>query len=212
MKQLRKAGFVDIDSSNIMAIAWSPKFSNKDFPMEYDQWLIEDKIKLFEDQTIGWQLEIADDIINKNAENNRHAGFAILAILFSYFEMIGKYIKGANTRESKKYFRIGLLDVFPEFAVNERIVDILYSEARCGMYHQAIVGKRIVLSRKYNKAIVQDKNDTEIVVIDPHSLTTLLIKHFNGYIGCLKKNNTVSRQNFITRFDYLKRRKVFAQN
>lgn len=194
-----------------MRMALSPNLTNEDFPQQYDEWTFEDKIRLFEDQILGWQLNIANDIINIHGNTNRHAGFAVLSMLLSYFEMIGKYIEGySGTKQSKKHFIVGLLNVFPKLNGKDKVISVLYEDARCGMYHEAQIGKRIILTRKYNTPIFVVDENYPIITIDPHTLTTTLIKHFQDYINELKiaNQNPTTLQNFIKRFDFLKQGKA----
>lgn len=187
-----------------MPVAWSSKYSSNSFPSNYDEWTVEDKINLFEDQVLGWQLGIANDIINVNADENRHAGFAVLSILVSYFERIGKYIDGyTQTNRSEYYFNHGLIDVFPELDGAGWAKKILYSDVRCGMYHEAVIGGQIILTRQFNQPITIVNQTQPYIAIDPHTLTTALIEHFKNYIHKLRTANEGEPllRNFIRRFD-----------
>ena len=197
-----------------MRMAWSPSLSNDDFPQHFSDWTLEDKVKLFEDQVLGWQLNIANDIINTHAAENPHAGFAVLSILLNYFEMLAKYLQGyVGLRQSQTHFRIGLLNVFPELIGKERVISVLYEDARCGMYHEALIGKRIVLTRNYNVPIYVVDENIPVIAIDPHSLTTALINNFNVYIQTLRNSepNEQIQKNFVKRFNFLKRGKADLQ-
>ncbi len=50
---------------------------------------IDDMIDVFADQMRGWLIDPANQLIP-----HRHAGFGILAIVFSYFEPIGQFLEG----------------------------------------------------------------------------------------------------------------------
>jgi hypothetical protein len=194
-----------------MPVAWSSKYSSDDFPLNYEHWTVEDKINLFEDQVIGWQLGIADEIINKNAGKNPHAGFAVLSIILSYFERIGKYLDGyAGTSQPKAYFIKGLNSVFPLLEEHSEIIDLLYYQVRCGMYHEAIIGGQIILSADYSEPIQVIDELSPVVAINPHTLTTALIEHFTKYINDLRKSSTddVILINFLKRFDSKKNSKL----
>lgn len=196
-------------------ISWSPSFTNEDFPELFNDWTLEDKVRLFKDQVLGWQLQVANDIINIHGDDNPHAGFAVLSILLNYFEMIGKYIQGyEGDRQSEAHFKIGLIAVIPELENKERAIDILYQDARCGMYHEALIGKRILLTRNYNVPIHIVDEYLPIIAIDPHSLTTHLITHFIEYIQRIQSTELEDHisQNFQRRFDFLKRHKVSIQS
>lgn len=195
-------------------IAWAPNLSNKDFPEDYFKWTFEDKIKLFEAQILGWQLNIANEIINDPKNRHPHAGFAVLSILLNYFEMIGGYLDGEQGETTRHHFKIGITDVFPDLRKRPDIINILYKEARCGMYHVGITGKSIVISRSYQGVItVIKKPSGQLIVIDPHRLAITLIVHFKKYIQIVSDaSSMVKKENFEKRFNFLKREKVIIQS
>lgn len=144
-------------------------------------------IMVFADRVFGWQLDTADRLIKAD----EHAGFAVLSIVISYFEMIGKHIEGFEGEgESRKHFRIGFQSVFqhdfdPEQA--DSIADRLYSSVRNGLYHDAITSAAIVLRRdpsdmRIMYAIQGLDGETEIV-INPEWLTNRIRDHFAAYVG-----------------------------
>lgn len=195
-------------------MALSPNLTNEDFPSYYDDWTFRDKIKLFESQVLGWQLSIANDIINVHSRANPHAGFAVLSILLNYFEMIGKYLKGyEGIKQSKKHFTIGFLDVFKNIKVSDKVIDVLYEDARCGMYHEALIGNRIILTGAHNTPIFVINKDLPAIAIDPQTLTSTLISHFNGYVKKIQESDQDSPiyKGFLRRFDFLKRGKTMLQ-
>jgi hypothetical protein len=128
--------------------------------------------------------------------------------------MIGMYLKGyTGEKGSRKHFKIGLASVFPDLKEKNEVADVLYGDARCGMYHEALIGKRIILTRNYEKPIHVVNEDYSIIAIDPHSLTTALIKHFKDYLNLVKSSDieSIVTQNFITKFDFIKRSKANVQ-
>ena len=97
----------------------SPKHKRSDFPRVLT---LDDKIEVFEDRTLGWQLDIAERVANgvkaddgtTKCKPTKHSGFAVLHILFSYFEMIGTLETGyTGEGRSKEYFKEGFCSVFP---------------------------------------------------------------------------------------------------
>lgn len=198
----------------IMAIAWAPYITNKDFPEDYFDWTLEDKIRLFEEQILGWQLNIADEIINDPENRHPHSGFAVLSILLNYFEMIGGYLDGVEGETTKRHFKQGITNVFPDLGKRSDIIDILYKEARCGMYHVGITGKSIVISRNHPSVVTIVEYSTDrFIVIDPHRLTDTLIVHFKNYVENIRGvSSIVEKENFEKRFNFLKREKVIIQS
>ena len=79
-----------------MTFAISPHYTTDHFPhgpREVDQ-----KILVFLDRVEGWQLGVADYLV-KNQVGYR--GFALLLIVVSYFEMIGRYSAYPKMRSKK---------------------------------------------------------------------------------------------------------------
>lgn len=191
----------------------SPKYEDTSFtfPLTIDQ-----KILLFEDRTIGWQLAIANKIINgsstsrgvpdKNAING--SGFVILNIVLSYFEMIAKYRDGyVRSDKSAKYFKKGVHLVFPNLknfstSIVDKSLDILYVGGRCGLYHGGITDDRIVLTHELSTAMGFD-SENQRLIINPHLLPCKLMDHFDSYIIDLKKPENIDlRGKFERRFDF----------
>ena len=177
----------------------SPNFKDDDFPSGMS---IEQKIKVFADRVNGWQLNIAQQC----ADNITHSGFAVLHIVVSYFEMIAKYRDGfTQDRESEQYFTKGVFSVFPELEnqgqISDRLLDKLYSEVRCGLYHGGITGSNIWITSDFDSSIVFATD--EKVAINPHRLVLALKQHFKSYIQELQDSRNKSlRDNFEARFSY----------
>ena len=174
-------------------------------------------IDVFEAQMWGWQLHVADLIINggRNHEDNAevnpipHSAFAVLQVCLVYFEAIGKYENGDTGRDSKRLFLKGLLSVFPglaqaPFAATQRLVQVLYEGARCGLYHLAMTAPGISVARTGSAITFQ--LEPERVVIDPHVLVTQLKQHFASYIARLRDpSERVLRERFEKCFNVAKR-------
>lgn len=184
-----------------MTLCISKNYNTESFP-EYPHLTLEHKIDLFEDRIFGWHLKIAECMITINEDENSkyskimaHSGFAVLSVVFNYFELIGKY-KNPNVVGSKKLFCLGFEDVYPEYK-STKCAENLYKEGRCGMYHSGITGKGIVISGGYKKTIIYD-DKKNLICINPHFLVRDLIKHFSIYINELRssKANDLLIKNF----------------
>jgi hypothetical protein len=175
---------------------------------------IEKKVEVFEAQMWGWQLHVADLIVNggRNHEDDRdveaipHAAFAALQVALVYFEAIAKYEAGFTGRDSRKYFEAGILSVFPNiaalpYAPTQRSLELLYEGARCGLYHLAMTAPGIALART-GQAISFTSTPTRIV-IDPHVLIPQLKRHFAEYVTRLRDPTEVKlRERFAKCFDH----------
>lgn len=203
----------------------SPKYQDTDF---HQPLSIDDKITIFEDRTIGWKIDIADQVINGRIEPNGSyerepipgSGFATLDIIFSYFEMIAKYGSGfAQTGSSKKYFKQGVYSVFPVLhqariqanipsiqgdvsSLADYTLGLLYEGIRCGLYHSGITNGRVVLTGEIQEPIAIELQ-TMVLYVNPHLLVPELKRHFSVYVGCLRDPIQKNlRNNFEARFDF----------
>lgn len=163
------------------------------------------KILIFEDRVLGWQLEIAEELrrqIQDKANDGKtiqHAGFALLSILFAYFEMIAQYMEGESSEKNpKQFFRKGLEGVFPKKFTNDQ-KELIYKRIRCGMYHSGLTKRGSLISGDYAQAIeVAD----DLVQVNPHRLSCCIMGHFVDYIEKLKvPSNAVDRCHFEKMFD-----------
>jgi hypothetical protein len=181
-----------------MTLAISPHFTDHHFQTPLR---IEDKIALFADRVRGWQLDIAQSL-----ESHHHAGFAVLAIVSSYFEMISKYERGhMSNKNSKAHFKLGVRSVLElhlsgESTLPDYLIDLLYEEVRCGMYHAGMTGPRVRISDAPGIPMIQ--LDQFGLTLDPHQLVRALQEHFSGYVARLNDPaNVTLRRNFEKRFD-----------
>src|SRR5262245_11973387 len=132
----------------------SPQFTNG----KLASGKIEDKIDVFEDQISGWLLCPAQALCSPGCSERANAGFAVLAIVCSYFEAIESYHRGSESRKkSKQFFRGGFLKVFPDLSrslkaaghslpgLEAEIADDVYEQLRCGLFHEALVKHRVLI-------------------------------------------------------------------
>jgi len=197
----------------------SPSYQDTDFPPPHS---IDTKITLFEDRAFGWKLNIADEIINgsKSHAPVQHAEYATLDIVFSYFEMIGKYQDGfAKLGDSEKYFKLGVYSIFPEYAqpklptsglglsgkgmtLFDKALEVMYDGIRCGLYHSGITNGRVVVTGAIETALAFDPSTFELV-INPRILVVKLKSHFLDYISRLKDPKNASlRAKFEARYNF----------
>jgi len=191
----------------------TPYSRNTDFtgPLHVD-----DKVRIFHERTLGWQLDIADACINGREFDGKkegpitHSGYAVLQIVLSYFEMMAKMRDGfVGTGKSGHYFREGVRDVAPfsktsaPQSVVEDLLNILYLSGRCGLYHSGVTEGRLSLSGRIRETMRYDGVNKHLV-INPHRLVLDLRVHLKAYVDQLQDPANVQlRENFERRFDYL---------
>jgi len=173
---------------------------------------IDDKIKLFTDRVHGWQLDIAQ----RCADDIQHSGFGVLSIIVSYFEMIAKFEDGyVRDSKSKEYFRKGVYSVFPDLQGDKRVSDWmlnkLYVELRCGLYHSGMTGPDISVTVEVDYPILFSENNQR-VIINPRRLVLALKHHFNGYVSRLSDpQNHDLRDKFEARFNYEPKSRLYRR-
>lgn len=177
---------------------------------------LEDKIEIFLDRTLGWQLDIADQCINgkKSPDDEMllqpipHSGFAVLNIVLSYFEMIAKYQDGfTRNTKSEYYFKQGLFSVFPQLRKEpEQMVDsllnLLYFGCRCGLYHSGMTDHSIVITSDASYPLILLQKERKLK-INPALLVPALKGHLEQFGRLLKDTGNITlRKNFEKKFDY----------
>jgi hypothetical protein len=161
---------------------------------------IEDKINVFEDQIRGWVLNHAQALASGDYNFQEHAGFAILMLVSSYFEAIEAFYRGRPSKagESKKFFKVGFLRVFEEVPkllknglaqLQDELLNELYEQLRCGLYHEAMTKGKIIL--RHDTAAMGflfDPTNLSIptIVIDPWQMLARVETHFTGFIAKVK--------------------------
>jgi hypothetical protein len=185
-----------MDKLPVFAI--SPKYNTLDFP---NGMTLENKIDVFADRIDGWQIGIAKKIIQHEIQ---HSGFALLHIVISYFEMIGKYLSGyVGDRGSRSNFKKGVKATFPEIGPEEEVfLNSLYQSVRNGLYHLGMTKINVML-RCDIPGSIGFNSERKILVLSPDRLVEDLDIRFRNYVTELRNpENKEMRKNFESRFDY----------
>jgi hypothetical protein len=178
---------------------------------------LEDKIDVFEDQVKGWTLTHAYFLTNRTNPGAHNAGFAILMLCSAYFETIESCYRGKPSKgNSKTFFRAGFLKVFPDLPnkaqpvvkgilsdeVN-KLVDELYAEVRCGLYHGMATKTRVLIVRNHMPVTFALHNySLSAIVIDPWAFLEAVGNHFVSFLKKLRDPANMSlRASFEAFFD-----------
>lgn len=220
------AHLIDGPAGDHMTGSWSisPLFTNA----KLVSGKIEDKIDVFEDQISGWLLRHAQALCSGGYSERANAGFAVLAIVGSYFEAIESYHCGFESRgKSKRFFRGGFLKVFPDLpaslkasghsspGLDKQIADDVYEQLRCGLFHEALAKHRVLI-RKDTAPIgfMLEKTTGEVgsIIIDPEKFVAAVSNHFQHYLAVLRDSAQTSlRLNFERFFDLRSGRGPFVE-
>lgn len=148
----------------------------------------------------------------------KHSDYAALQIMTTYFEAIAKY-KASYIKygKSEHYFNEGVKDVFHDLAANpncDAVLEMLYEQLRCGLYHTSTTGPMIILTRQTRTPIsitlIDPSLDSGItytkiidIFINPSALLGRLKAHLAQLASQLRDTtNHELRANFEKRFDF----------
>jgi hypothetical protein len=189
------------------------KHRKSDFsaPLTFEQ-----SVDVFYEQTLGWQLHIADLIANGGATFDetdpngrgyevlaiRHSGFAMLHICLSYFELVGSLVAPKSKNLTDK-FKAGVREVLPSLfngsADDEKLLKCLHKGARCGLYHLGRTRSQVGLGGDNVLTYIAKSNQ---VVINPSLFPVALKAHLKKFrLELLNPANVALRQEFQRCFD-----------
>jgi hypothetical protein len=162
---------------------------------------LDDRIKVYEDQITGWFFGPANALLSVP-----HSEFAVLYILLGYFEHHAIYRTGQSSlRKSPDFFRAGFTAVFRRAAESELpgvnleevsnwVADVMYTDARCALFHEWIARRRIAVTNEPELMRGSHDSDGNItqVTINVNKFLAVIETHYTEYIRQLKNPNNVA--------------------
>ncbi|MPM84312.1 hypothetical protein SDC9_131383 [bioreactor metagenome] len=125
-----------------------------------------------------------------------HKGFIVLMSCISYFEGVEQYKIGiSSNRNSRRTFINAINRVYPNKFTNQEI-GRLYSQARCGLFHDGMVKGQIIIRNSYEETIKITNND---IFINPKKLLKDICVDFENYLETLR-NDHEAREKFDKMF------------
>jgi hypothetical protein len=192
----------------------TPKHMRSDFPFSLS---LDQKITIFFERVDGWQLSIADQIVNGIKDKNGKiihfplpdSAYAVLSIVWSFFEMIAKYESGyIGIDKCRFYFKKGVRSVFPDLEKEysqplvDEVLNVLYDWVRCRLYHCGFTDPKVFVRNDIRVASMVLTKQKKLIV-NPELLVPALRKHLEEYIERLRAvGNIQLRKNFEKRFDF----------
>lgn len=148
-----------------------------------------------------WILKVVEDLAKRP-----DTGYAILAMLNSYFDMIAQLSGFDNLRPGQRV-REGLKLVFHELKNEPNIVNELEDRLRNPMAHMGTTKDIIVLIDQYPEPIVWGKfKGSDAIVINPRLWAMRIVEHFTEFSSLLldtaDPNYHTSRTNFLKRISW----------
>lgn len=175
-----------------------------------------DKVEIFECRVDVWQLGVAAQMLRDMEDPKRldiwsHAAYALVALIFPYFEMIGKTINPTSKKSGSAGddFKAGFCDVYPQFKAADGTyspeVSKFWDRVRNGVYHLGYTKKGLFIhhnnsisANDFDSKLPSDlpkgagvSGDERVYLMDPHRATRTIIKHFAAFISRLNESATL---------------------
>lgn len=117
----RASKYIDFDSGTVILAPMDLKVT-MNVP-----WSSTQKIDMFECMVDVWQLGVAAEMLKQIEANNppsiwSHAGYGLVSLSFTYFEMLGKTLNPSPGKSGEDFLH-GFCDVYPTFAPANKILN-----------------------------------------------------------------------------------------
>lgn len=207
--QFRSSKFVDFDTGEVFLAPMQLLRQKR------GSLTLADKVEIFECRVDVWQLGVAAQILRDMEGDSQdpkrpdiwdHAAYALVALIFPYFEMIGKTLNegSKNSGTAGDDFKAGFCDVYPQFkaanGTSSPDVSKFWDRIRNGVYHLGYT-KRDLLIHHDNRISTSDfdsklasdlskeagvAGNQRVYLMDPHRSTRTIIRHFPTFIARLQ--------------------------
>src|SRR5688572_5584612 len=171
-------------------------------PLQYG-----DLVRLFCCRMEVWHLGVAVQMLQSIEYNQppsiwSHAAYGLVALLFNYFETIGRIInpQPQSTRAADMDFDCGFRDVYDDITTStgEEYDPIeFYNRARNGLYYLGstprglwVHNERSISTKDFDIINKNPADPTSIkYYINPHAATRTIVEHFPTFIQRLNDND-----------------------
>lgn len=150
------------------------------------------KVRIYEDRVKGWFLNFA-----KELSKRAHSGFVVLMLCVSYLEGNQQFREGKESKnQSGEMIKKAISRMMKIPKANEKLFDLFIKEVRCGLFHDGMTRKHILIKDDISHAILIDEKN-EILIISPSKLLELVEIDLELYIRDLTNtSNKQVRENF----------------
>jgi hypothetical protein len=184
----------------------SPSYSDS----KLDSPSVEDVIDVYEDRVRHWLLGPAKTLLSQ--EHGRPSAFCVL---LTYFEGASSYkLRQSSKNRSKEFFCSGFVDVFASSGVPRQVLrrvgELLYSDARCGFFHDGMFRERVYFAEMNRDIVVtlpkeggtlDSEGEISSVLIDVARCHAAVVRHFEAAVSHLREpKNESDRDAFFAFF------------
>ena len=138
-----------------------------------------DKAKILKRQVENWFLKPATNFA-KGKNNN----FVVLLICLSYFEGIEQLKIGQTSRRSSSDFFFNSINKIYPGQFSRVQINLLYSQARCGLFHNGMTSELIILNELSPSPIIFEGID--MIKLNPILILRDIKRDFKNYLNLLQ--------------------------
>lgn len=200
--RFRDSKFIDFNKGHVKEAPM--RFANK----ISKPWTLANEIDVFECSVEVWQLGVAVEILKEIERHETpsiwsHSAFGLVAVVFSYFEMIGKILnpKSATRSTAQQDFNYGFCDVNQEYRPANGdygdLPDVKAFRDRIGngMYHLAGIKtgaciRKSMLEKDFE--VLETNSDETWYSMDIHRVTRTIVNHFSCFVARLRQSESES--------------------
>ncbi|MCX6817738.1 MAG: hypothetical protein NTU57_02680, partial [Candidatus Aenigmarchaeota archaeon] len=99
----------------------------------------------------------------------------------------------SSDRDSKAFFRRGMKRIFNLDNVPDRFIDDFYKQVRCGLFHDGMTRKKVILSGSFVDAI---KIEIDSISINTHKFLDKIKDDLANYLSDLRNDKNPEKDNF----------------
>jgi hypothetical protein len=164
---------------------------------------LDDMLDLFECRVDVWQLGPAVQVLKQIETHSEpsvwsHTAYALLAIVFTYFEMIGKTLNPASKSSGTANldFNYGFCDVYPAFDLTNgdredaALPDVreFRDRVRNGLYHLGYTKGNLFIHNEQSPDdfFIDRRGPKPVYLMNPHRVTRTIVAHFPSFMGRLR--------------------------
>ena len=166
---------------------------------EHPIYDVDTAILVYEDSVRGWFLDHGESL-----KKDQNAGFVVLQIAVSQIEGMQQYRLGESSEpergkpsRSKDLFCEGMKRIFSLDQRADEWLLLFYKSCRCGLFHNGMTGKVVVISREFPTPI---EYVDRLIEVNPNSFFDAVKNDFDIYLRELKEKKEMGLRDRFRKF------------